>query len=493
MKNVAPMVRSRSMQVGISVFAIAVALSSTSVDAGDPPRPNIVVILCDDLGYADVGFNGAKDIQTPALDRLAHDGTIFTSAYVTHPFCGPSRMGLMAGRYPHEFGAPFNLPNAGLGIEEYNRQGISVDETLISTVLQGAGYYTGVMGKWHLGIDSQFHPNNRGFDDFYGFLGGGHDYFPEKYTATYERQKKAGKTVFNDYVLPLEHNGKEVNETEYMTDALSREGVRFVNDAAKKDQPFFLYLSYNAPHTPLQAKEEDLAKYAGIDDEKRRTYAAMVHAVDRGVGEVVKALEQTDELNNTLIVFLSDNGGKEGAGSDNTPLNKGKGSVYEGGFRVPMFFHWPSVVPAGKRFEHPVSTLDFYPTFARLAGATVPTDKELDGKDIWQDFLADRSSRTGQPIFAMRHYAEFSNVGIRQDQWKACCIGKHWTLFNINEDISETKDLSRSYPEVLQNMISAAEKWSHGHTQPLWFYTAKEGEKWTENEMPNPEAIFGKD
>ncbi len=472
---------------------LTLAVTSATAFAAEPPRPNIVVIICDDLGYADVGFNGAKDIKTPSLDRLARNGTIFTSAYVTHPFCGPSRMGLMAGRYPHEFGAPYNLPNAGLGIEEYNHQGIPVEETLISTVLQDAGYYTGVMGKWHLGIDPPFHPNNRGFDDFYGFLGGGHDYFPENYTATYERQKKAGKTTFNDYILPLEHNGRQVNETQYMTDALSREGVRFVKEASEKDTPFFLYLSYNAPHTPLQAKDEDLAHYADIKDEKRRTYAAMVHAVDRGVGDVVAALTQSGELNDTLIVFLSDNGGKEGAGSDNTPLKKGKGSVCEGGFRVPMFFHWPNVVPAGKRFDHPVSALDFYPTFAGLAGASVPENKELDGKDIWNDFLADRSSRKGQPIFALRHFATFSNVGIRQDQWKATCIGKRWTLYNIDNDIHEDNDISRSHPEVLQTMISAAEKWSHSHTQPLWFYTEKEGEQWQQNNMPNYESMFSID
>ncbi|EMI21504.1 N-acetylgalactosamine 6-sulfatase (GALNS), partial [Rhodopirellula maiorica SM1] len=195
----------------------------------------------------------------------------------------------------------------------------------------------------------------------------------------------------------------------------------------------------------------------------------MVHAVDRGVGNVVQALEETDELNDTLIVFLSDNGGKEGAGSNNTPLSKGKGSVLEGGIRVPMLFHWPNNVPADNRFEHPVSALDFYPTFANLAGATVPETQQLDGKDIWDDFLANRSSRKKQPVFAMRHYASFSNVGIRQDQWKACCVGKRWSLYHIVDDIAEQHDLSKSYPEVLESMISAAEKWSESHIQPRWF------------------------
>ncbi|WP_345685469.1 sulfatase-like hydrolase/transferase [Novipirellula caenicola] len=475
----------------MTIAVLLVLAGLKSAIAAEPPRPNIVLIMCDDLGYADVGFNGATDIKTAALDRLARNGTVFTSGYVAHPFCGPSRMGMMSGRYPHAMGTPFNLPNAGVEVQGTEGQGIPVDETLISTVLQEAGYFTGVMGKWHLGDDPPFHPNHRGFDDFYGFLGGGHEYFPEHYMATYLRQKKAGKTLFNEYVVPPEHNGTQVNETEYMTDALSREGVRFVKQAAEMDKPFFLFLSYNAPHTPLQAKEEDLALYAHIKDEKRRTYAAMVHAVDRGVSEVVAALEQTDELKNTLIVFLSDNGGKEGAGSDNSPLKKGKGSVYEGGFRVPMFFHWPNVVPAGKQFDYPITSLDFYPTFAKLAGATIPENKRLDGKDIWDDFLAGRNARDGQPIFAMRHYAAFSNVGVRLDQWKACCIGKRWELYNMDEDIQEENDLSRSTPEVLQTMISAAEKWSHSHIQPLWFYTNQGAKQWAENDMPNWKAIFG--
>ena len=290
------------VHVGIKALPLCVAattvfLNSTCL-AAEASRPNIVLILCDDLGYADVGFNGAKDITTPHLDELAAQGTVFSSAYVCHPFCGPSRMGLLSGRYPHKFGAPFNLPPVGLNIEEYNKLGIPEGETLLSTTLQQAGYRTAAIGKWHLGITTPYHPNKRGFDDFYGFLGGGHMYFPERYGPIYDRQVKSGKTVFNEYIVPLEHNGRQVEETEYMTDALSREAVRFVKKASKKESPFFLYLAYNAPHTPLEAKEDDLARFSGISDEKRRTYAAMVYAVDRGVGRVISALRETKSLNN---------------------------------------------------------------------------------------------------------------------------------------------------------------------------------------------------
>ena len=468
-------------------FVAATLLASIASAA----RPNIVLVLCDDLGYADVGFNGAKDIATPALDDLARGGTVFTSAYVAHPFCGPSRMGLMSGRYPHAFGAPFNLPNGGLGIEAFNRQGIDVTETLISTVLRKAGYYTGAVGKWHMGTRPEFHPNKRGFDEFYGVLGGGHRYFPKQYRPIYERQRKAGKEHTNDYVVPLEHNGKHVRETEYLTDGLSREAVGFVKQATAKPQPFFLYLAYNAPHSPLEAKQEDMAKFSKIKDEKRRTYAAMVYAVDRGVGQLVNALKSANQLENTLIVFLSDNGGKVSLGANNGPLREGKGSTHEGGYRVPMLFHWPGRVPAGKRFQHPVTALDFYPTFAGLASAEVPEGKKLDGKDIWRDFLAGRNPRQGELIYALRHRRGFSDVGARRDDWKAVrAYNTHWKLFNIKDDLGERRDLAAQHPDVLRSIVSQAKKWSGNHTQPLWFDNLKAEKEWQLQNMPRYEATF---
>ncbi|WP_145170799.1 sulfatase-like hydrolase/transferase [Rubripirellula lacrimiformis] len=455
-------------------------------------RPNIVLILCDDLGYADVGFNGSTDIQTPNLDRLASNGMKFTSAYVTHPFCGPSRMGLMSGRYPHKFGAPFNLPNSGLGIEQYNRQGVPIDQKLISSVLQDSGYFTGAIGKWHLGIDADYHPNQRGFDDFYGFLGGGHMYFTDRSRGIYERQVKAGKANFNEYIVPLQHNGTDVDETEYLTDGLSREAVRFIDQASAGEQPFFLYLAYNAPHTPLEAKQSDLERFADIDDEKRRAYAAMVYAVDRGVGRVVQSLKKAGAMDNTLVIFLSDNGGKIGAGSNNAPLSQGKGSVSEGGFRVPMFFHWPTEISAGKTFDHPVTTLDFYPTLARLAGATIPRETQCDGKDIWDSIGSNQNPRQDESIYALRHWNGFHNVGVRRNQWKITKQGPSspWKLFDLDRDISESNDVSASHPELVRTMVDDARKWSESHTQPLWFDNLKAEQNWKSNGMPIYQSTF---
>lgn len=452
-----------------------------------PSKPNILLILCDDLGYSDVGFNGSKDIPTPNLDNLAANGTTFTSAYVTHPFCGPSRTSLMTGRYPHKIGAQFNIqPNS-----EGTGNGIEKSETFISKVLDDAGYFTGIMGKWHLGSDEGYRPNERGFDDFYGFLGGGHNYFPEQFKAAYARQKKNGNKVIWDYLHPLTHNGVDVDETEYITDALSREASRFITDASKKEDPFFLYLSYNAPHTPLEAKEEDLKLFQHIKDKKRRTYAAMVYAVDRGVKNIVENLKATGQYENTLIVFFSDNGGKLKAGATNYPLREGKGSACEGGYRTPMFFHWPNVVPAGQTFNHTISALDFYPTFARLADAKIPEGKELDGKNIWDNFLAGKNTHQDESIFVLRHRLKFSDVGVRKNQYKALKIyNQSWKLYDVVNDMGEKNDLSSQYPDILKDMVKDAEQWSKTHEQPRWWHDKQTGIKWKEEKMPHFEETF---
>ncbi|EWH10250.1 sulfatase [Catenovulum agarivorans DS-2] len=463
-------------------------LSSKAWSAVNAKQPNILLILTDDQGYADVSFNGSQDIRTPNLDKLANAGTTFSSAYVVHPFCGPSRAGLLTGRYPHMFGSQFNLPRQ----KQAGGLGVPVEETYISSVLQQAGYYTGIVGKWHLGETAKYHPNNRGFDDFWGFLYGGHDYFPKEYERKYQAFKERGLDyAIPQYLVPLEHNGKEVRAKEYLTDELSKQAQRFIKSANDKQEPFFLYLAYNAPHTPLQAKEEDMAQFPNIKDKKRKTYAGMVWAVDRGVGQIVETLKETGQYENTLIVFLSDNGGKTSQGGNNYPLKEGKGSTHEGGYRTPMFMHWPEQVKPGHKYRHPVSALDLYPTFANLAGAKIPAQKKLDGKDLWPALKSNQSVRPGEPIYVMRHRLGYSDVGVRIDNFKALRINNGpWQLFDVENDPAEERDLANKYPDLLLELVANMEAWSVGHAQPKWFHNLDTAVEWRTHFMPRFNETF---
>jgi len=474
----------------INLLFCGILLLNSCISTAQTDRPNILVILCDDLGYADVGFNGSPDIVTPEMDKLAANGTIFTSAYVGHSFCGPSRASLMTGRYPHEIGAPFNL-KGNSSKEDKDNMGITLDETYMSKVLQESGYYTSALGKWHLGSAPKYHPNNRGFDNFFGFLGGGHRYFPEKYSKVYEQQLKAGNKNIHEYYLPIEHNGKPVKETEYITDALSREAVNDIKIAKEKEQPFFIYLAYNAPHVPLEAKEEDKQKFNFIKDKDRRTYAAMVYAVDRGIGKVVEALKETNQLENTLIVFLSDNGGNFDHGANNYPLKGTKGDTWEGGYRTPMFFHWPNKISAGQKFDYPVSALDLYPTFVKLAGAKIPANKKLSGKDIMSDVLSNNDPHKDEMIYALRYRHGYSDVGARKGDWKITRMGNEpWRLTNITNDIGEKKNLAGKYPKRLKEMVNEAHEWTNGFITPYWYYSAKDQELWEDGRMPSFDETF---
>ncbi|MEM9528313.1 MAG: sulfatase-like hydrolase/transferase, partial [Bacteroidota bacterium] len=289
------------MRFAVLVILLVVLLTgcSNSEDTAARP-PNLVLILVDDLGYGDVGFNGCKDIPTPHIDRLANEGVIFTNGYVTYPVCGPSRAGLITGRYQERFGfarnplfAP-NDPNMGLPITE---------ET-IAEVLHKVGYTSAALGKWHLGAHESQRPLVQGFDDFFGFLTGGHRYFPEDYILADEYEVNSQYAAYRTKLL---RNETRIEEKEYLTDALSREAVNYIKKYG--DNPFFIYLAYNAPHAPMEATEKYLSRFPNIEDKRRRTYAAMVSAVDDGVGRILDQLESMSLDENTLLVFLSDNGG----------------------------------------------------------------------------------------------------------------------------------------------------------------------------------------
>ena len=284
-----------------AAFGLALTAAFTSAAATHLP-PNLIVILTDDQGYADVGFNGCKDIPTPNLDSIARNGVQFTSGYVSFSVCSPSRAGLLTGRYEQRFGHERN-PR----FEPENRQsGLPLTETTLADTLGKVGYQSGIIGKWHLGAHPDLHPLKRGFNEFFGMLGGGHRYFPEELTLKETSQAKS-QSEEDSYRLWILRNHEPVKTTQYLTDEFSDEAVRFI--ARHKAGPFFLYLAYNAPHGPLQATEKYLSRFPDIKNPNRRTYAAMVSAVDDGVGRVLDELRKQGMENNTLVFYLSDNGG----------------------------------------------------------------------------------------------------------------------------------------------------------------------------------------
>jgi arylsulfatase A-like enzyme len=331
-----------SLALGFLAFACA-----HSLPAAERKAPNLIVIMADDQGYADAGFQGGKDIPTPGLDRLAAGGVVCTSAYVTYPTCAPSRAGFLTGRYPQRFGFERNTAwQPGNPITGLARQ-----ETTLAAALRSAGYHSGLVGKWHLGAHENFHPLNRGFDEFYGHLGGGKRYFPDDLIL---ENTLDAKNEPDSYVTWLTRGTEPVRTQTYLTEEFTREALDFIQ--RRQADPFFLYLAYNAPHAPLQAPESELAKFAHIPDEKRRTYAAMVSVMDRGVGQLLDLLDELKLADDTLVFFLSDNGGPlKDNGSRNGALRGGKASPYEGGFRVPFVVRWPGKLPAGARFDQPVS------------------------------------------------------------------------------------------------------------------------------------------
>ncbi len=410
-------------------------------------RPNVIIILTDDQGYKDVGFNGCKDIPTPNIDRIANNGVKFTNAYVSYAVCGPSRAGLITGRYQDRFGFGRNPLLAPNDIA----QGIPLEEESIAEALQKGGYNTLALGKWHLGAHRLQRPLQQGFDEHFGFLSGGHRYFPEEWTI---KDLSEIKSQYDGYHTKLLKNGARINETEYLTDAISREAVNFIKK--EREEPFFIYLAYNAPHGPLQATKKYLDRFPHIKKKKRKTYAAMVSAVDDGVGNVLNALEELGIEDNTLVFFLSDNGGPEPKnGSNNGELREGKSSLYEGGIRVPFAMQWPNKIKAGQTYNNPIISLDIFATAAAYANVT-PKNK-LDGVNIIP-FINGKSKGLPHESLYWRKFDE-EKIAIRSGDYKLVKESNgNLELYNITKDISEEKSV---------NNKSNTEKLSKKHTEWL--------------------------
>lgn len=436
-------------------------------------RPNILVILSDDQGYADTGFQGSKEIPTPNLDRLAQAGLRCTSAYVTHPYCSPSRAGLLTGRYQMRFGHernPLSDPNN-------HQEGLPTTEKLLPAYLREAGYTTGWIGKWHLGAAPEFCPENRGFPETFGFLGGGHLYLNWKANPALE------------YNLPILRNGKEVDVKEHLTLALGHEADAFIR--RHKSEPWFLYLAFNAPHMPHQPTAERLAKFGHIKDKERRAYVAQVSLMDDAIGEALTALRESGQTERTLVFFFSDNGGAIHAAADNAPLRAGKGATYEGGVRVPFVVSWPSRLPGGKDYDQTVSSLDVFATALACAGMPMPTDQMYDGVNLIP-FLTGEKSGNPHDQLCWRE-TELGQWGIRDGNAKLVKRTKDISyvpgdirfkelsspseeLYDLARDLTETKNLSVNRPDGVKNMVVRLDAWEK-QAAPLAFTGIRGKEK----------------
>jgi len=420
-------------------------------------KPNVIVILTDDQGYADVGFNGCKDIPTPNIDRIANNGVKFTNGYVSYAVCGPSRAGIITGRYQDRFGFGRNP----LCAPQDTIQGLPSTEETLAKILSHSGYTSIALGKWHLGAHKSQYPLKRGFDEFYGFLSGGHKYFPENWTLNDVTEIKA---QFDAYNTRLMRDNGRVYEKEYLTDALSREAVSFIE--RKADEPFFMYLAYNAPHAPLQATEKYLKRFLHIKNKKRRIYAAMVSAVDDGVGKVLNKLEELGISNNTLIFFLSDNGGPERKnGSDNGVLRDGKGSLYEGGIHVPFAVQWPGHIPAGQVYQKSVSSLDIVATAAAYAKAT-PKNK-LDGVNLIPFVNGENKGEPHKALF-WRKYDQKAYATRSGDRKLVKYKSETEEIYNLQEDLSESKSLDLTEENHYSELKSGYQSWEDEMKDPVF-------------------------
>ncbi|UNZ00370.1 sulfatase-like hydrolase/transferase [Zhouia spongiae] len=425
-------------------------------------QPNIILIVADDLGYGDLSINGSKQLKTPHIDRLAKNGIRFTEGYVSAPVCSPSRAGLLTGVNQVEFGHDNNLSGVQPGFDpEYN--GMPLTQTTIARRLKNLGYVTGLIGKWHLGKLPQFHPLQRGFDEFWGYTGGGHDYF---------ESLPNGK----GYKEPLESNFKTPQPITYLTDDKGDECIGFIK--RHSDKPFFLYAAFNAPHTPMQAAEEDLQLYKHISDTKRRTYAAMVHRLDVNIGRIMKTLKEEKLERNTIVVFLSDNGGPvDSNASINAPYRGQKGILLEGGIHVPFIISYPKLLSKNITYTNPVSALDLAPTFVALAGGADTIKEDTFSGVNLLPFLTDNTN--AQPHKDLKWRFTIS-AAIREGDWKLIRLPNRLPqLYHLPTDVSEQKDLALERLDKTRELLKKLGDWDVRLPHPVFL----EGPQWRKRQV----------
>ncbi len=463
--------------------ALAGVLAASAFGAASR-RPNVVLIVADDLGYGEPGCYGGKDVPTPHLDSLATNGVRFTHGYVTAPFCAASRAALLTGRYQTRFGFEFNPIGAANSDPAI---GLPVGEVTLPAALREVGYATALVGKWHLGGSAKFHPQRRGFDEFFGFLHEGHYFVPPPWAGhvTWLRRRTLpdgskgrwtspdGRTLWSTHMgnfepdydadNPILRASQPADEKANLTEAFTREAEAFI--ARHRAQPFFLCLAYSAVHSPLQGRDDYMKRFAHIGDIQRRIFAAMLAQVDDGVGRVLARLRSLGLEEDTLIVFLSDNGGPtRELTSSNAPLRGEKGQLLEGGVRVPFLAQWKGRLPAGRVESRMVSSLDLFPTALAAAGAIPPA--KTDGVNL----LPPLAAPSDAPIRRAHYWRVGAQAAFIQDGWKIH-RGRgdtRWQLYDLSADVGEARDLAAQQPDRVALLEAAWKELDAGMVAPLW-------------------------
>jgi arylsulfatase A-like enzyme len=447
----------------LTLLSLALTLSffSGSSTSLASQKPNILIIFADDLGYADIGVHGGKAVPTPNIDALAASGVRCTSGYVTSPYCSPSRAGMLTGKAQTRFGHEFN-PHVG----KESELGLPLDQRTIANVLHEAGYATSLVGKWHLGFDKPHHPNSRGFDEFFGFLVGGHNY---------QQHPNADPEFQTGHSHNMIYRGDKLQKLDgFLTDIFTDEAISFMD--RHQQQPWMLYLAYNAVHTPLEISPTISARLpTDVTDPDRKGYLALLLGLDDAIGRVTDYLRKSGADKNTLIFFVSDNGGSGHKPylayntGVNTPLRGDKGQTLEGGIRVPFIVSWEGHLPAGQIYQHPVSTLDFLPT--ACAVADVKPASELEGVNLLP-YLKGETKSAPHVSLSWRFGPQ---KAIRQGNWKLvdardfdAKTQSGWQLYDLSKDISEKNDLAAEFAEKKTELAKMWEAWDSHNIAPRW-------------------------
>ncbi|MFP6807442.1 MAG: sulfatase-like hydrolase/transferase [Pseudomonadales bacterium] len=456
---------------------------------GEDRPPNIVLIVADDLGFNDITFYGggisSGSVPTPNIDSIASEGIHFANGYAGNGTCAPSRAALLTGRYPARVGFEFTPAppqfarfTAGDGYIAENAEnypsmdqlGLPGSEVTLPEMLKSKGYHSVALGKWHLGYGEGMTPNDQGFDEFLGFLPGAALFMAEGDDQVVNSKQDfdpIDKFLWANLKYAVRFNdGERFHPDSHMTDYFSRQAVKVIE--ANRNRPFFIYLAYNAPHTPLQAEKADYDALGHISDHTERTYAAMLRGLDRGIGQVLDALEDNGVSDNTLVIFTSDNGGAGYVGLPdlNKPYRGWKITFFEGGIHAPYFIRWPERIPAGSQFDTAVAHIDIFPTVLAAAGVPVPADRVIDGVDILDYALSDSQAVLNRPLF----WRTGGYKVVQMDGWKLQLQeqnGRTW-LYNLNDDPTEQSNLSESEPEQLARLRAALYELDSQMVEPLW-------------------------